>query len=125
MKEVEEDRLSTAQRAAKEWGKTVVLKGANTVVAAPDGETKINNAANPALASAGTGDVLSGAIAGLAAQGLSPLQAAACGVYLHSRAAETVSREIGDAGVIATDLLPVLPRVIKALKGGGLNVTGY
>ena len=117
VKEVEQDRLSTAQRSAKEWGKTVVLKGANTIVAAPGGEAKINNAANPALASAGTGDVLSGAIAGLAAQGLSPLQAAACGVYLHSRAAETVSRELGNAGVIATDLLPALPRVIKALRG--------
>lgn len=116
VKEVEEDRLPTAQRSAKEWGKTVVLKGANTVVAAPGGEAKINNAANPALASAGTGDVLSGAIAGLAAQGLSPLQAAACGVYLHSRAGEAVSRELGDTGVIATDLLPALPRVIKALR---------
>jgi len=125
VKEVEEDRLSTVQRSAREWEKTIVLKGANTVVAASGGEAKINNAANPALASAGTGDVLSGAIAGLVAQGLSPLQAAACGVYLHSRAGEAVSRELGNAGVIATDLLPALPRVIKALKGGGLNVTGY
>jgi NAD(P)H-hydrate epimerase len=117
VKEVEEDRLSTVQRSAREWEKTIVLKGANTVVAAPGGEAKINNAANPALASAGTGDVLSGAIAGLAAQGLSSLQAAACGVYLHSRAGEAVAGELGDAGVIATDLLPALPRVIKALRG--------
>jgi len=117
-KEVQGSRLSIAQRSAKKWKKTVVLKGANTIVAAPNGEAKVNNAANPALASAGTGDVLAGAIAGLAAQGLSLFHAAACGVYLHSRAGDIVVEELGDAGVIATDLLPVLPRVIKALREG-------
>ncbi len=115
-KEVQESRLSITQRSAREWGKTVVLKGANTIVAVPSGAAKVNNAANPALASAGAGDVLSGVIAGLAAQGLSLFQAAACGVYLHSRAGGIVAEELGDAGVIATDLLPALPRVIKALK---------
>jgi len=115
-KEVQESRLSITQRSAREWGKTVVLKGANTIVAVPSEAAKVNNAANPALASAGTGDVLSGVIAGLAAQGLSLFHAAACGVYLHSRAGEIVAEELGDAGVIATDLLPALPRVIKALK---------
>ena len=117
-KEVQGGRLSITQRSAKEWKKTVVLKGANTIVATPNGEAKVNNAANPALASAGTGDVLAGAIAGLAAQGLSLFHAAACGVYLHSRAGEIVAEELGDAGVIATDLLPVLPKVIKALREG-------
>ncbi|MBA7504047.1 Bifunctional NAD(P)H-hydrate repair enzyme Nnr [subsurface metagenome] len=117
-KEVQGSRLSITQRSAKKWKKTVVLKGANTIVAAPNGEAKVNNAANPALASAGTGDVLAGAIAGLAAQGLSLFDAAACGVYLHSRAGDIVAEELGDAGVIATDLLPVLPRVIKALREG-------
>jgi len=115
-KEVQESRLSITQRSAREWGKTVVLKGANTIVAVPSEAAKVNNAANPALASAGTGDVLSGVIAGLAAQGLSLFHAAACGVYLHSRAGGIVAEELGDAGVIATDLLPALPRVIKALK---------
>ncbi len=117
-KEVQGSRLSITQRSAKKWKKTVVLKGANTIVAAPNGEAKVNNAANPALASAGTGDVLAGAIAGLAAQRLSLFDAAACGVYLHSRAGDIVAEELGDAGVIATDLLPVLPRVIKALREG-------
>jgi len=117
-KEVQGSRLSITQRSAKKWKKTVVLKGANTIVAAPNGEAKVNNVANPALASAGTGDVLAGAIAGLAAQGLSLFDAAACGVYLHSRAGDIVTEELGDAGVIATDLLPVLPRVIKALREG-------
>jgi len=118
IEEVQGGRLSITRRSAKEWKKTVVLKGANTIVAAPNGEAKVNNAANPALASAGTGDVLAGAIAGLAAQRLSLFDAAACGVYLHSRAGDIVAEELGDAGVIATDLLPVLPRVIKALREG-------
>jgi len=95
----------------------VVLKGAYTVIAAPDGRAKLNPSANPALASAGTGDVLSGAIAGLLAQGLPSFDAACCGVYLHSAAAEMVREELGDAGMVASDLLPVLPKVINRLKG--------
>jgi len=85
-------------------------------VATSDGRARINQSANAGLASAGTGDVLSGAIAGLVAQGLSLFDAAACGVYLHAQAGEMVRQEIGEAGVLASDLLPVLPKVIKALK---------
>ena len=72
--------------------------------------------ANPGLASAGTGDVLAGAIAGLAAQGLSLFDAATLGVYLHGKAGDMVKDIIGDTGMIATDLLPALPVVIKQLK---------
>jgi len=68
------------------------------------------------LASAGTGDVLTGVIAGLVAQGLSLFDAAACGVYLHGQAGEMVRRELGEAGMLAGDLLPALPRVIMRLK---------
>lgn len=113
---VQSDRLGIAKKVAMEWQKTVVLKGAYTVVAAPDGQSCINPAANPGLASAGTGDVLSGVIAGLVAQGLPLFEAAACGVYLHSEAGEMVRDKLGDAGMIATDLLPVLPLAIKRLK---------
>ena len=70
----------------------------------------------PVLASAGTGDVLAGAIAGLAAQGLSPADAAVCGVYLHGQAGEAVRERIGDTGMIAGDLLPELPLVIKRIR---------
>jgi NAD(P)H-hydrate epimerase len=94
----------------------VVLKGAYTVVAASDGRARISPVANSGLASAGTGDVLSGAIAGLVAQGLSLFDAAACGVHLHSQAGEVVKRELGEAGMMAGDLLPALPRAIKSLK---------
>jgi hydroxyethylthiazole kinase-like uncharacterized protein yjeF len=113
---LQQDRLEIAQKASAEWQKVVVLKGAYTIVAAPDGRTKISPEANPGLASAGTGDVLSGVIAGLAAQGLSSFDAAACGVYLHAQAGNLVRQEMGDAGMLASDLLPVLPQVIKSLK---------
>ena len=119
IKEVQAKRLSVASEAATLWHKTVVLKGAYTVVAAPDGRIRINPSANPGLASAGTGDVLAGAIAGLAAQGLSPFDAAVAGVFLHSQAGEIVKGELGDAGMIASDLLPVLPTVIKNIKKVG------
>lgn len=111
-------RSEVARQAAQDWHKTVVLKGAHTVVASPDGAAMISPFANPGLASAGTGDVLAGAIAGLAAQGLPPAAAAACGVYLHGAAGEVVKCELGDAGMVASDLLPVLPTVIKSIKGG-------
>ncbi len=114
--EVQSDRVRIAKKMAQEWHKTIVLKGAYTVVANPEGQSALNLVANPGLASAGTGDVLSGIIAGLMAQGLSFFDAAACGVYLHSEAGEMVKARLGDAGMIATDLLPELPLVIKRLK---------
>ncbi len=116
--EIERDRLRVARDQAALWGKTVVLKGAHTVVASPSGEAKISPVANPGLASAGTGDVLAGAIAGVMAQGLKPLAAASCGVYLHGAAGESVGAKLGDAGIIASDLLPTLPKVIKKIKEG-------
>jgi hydroxyethylthiazole kinase-like uncharacterized protein yjeF len=116
VEEVQSDRAGIAAKLAVEWHKTVVLKGAYTVIADPDGSPRISPIANPGLASAGTGDVLSGVIAGLAAQGLPLADAAACGVYLHGEAGEMVREKLGDAGMIATDLLPVLPVVIKQLK---------
>jgi NAD(P)H-hydrate epimerase len=114
--EVQLDRLGLAKKMAAEWHKTVVLKGANTVIAAPDGRSQISHVANAGLASAGTGDVLAGAIAGLLAQGLNLFDAAAAGVYIHGMAGEAVKARLGDAGMIASDLLPELPVVIKRLK---------
>ena len=116
VEEVQQDRQEMAKRVSLDWKKTVVLKGADTVIANPDGQSRISPVANPGLASAGTGDVLSGAIAGLLAQGLSLFDAAALGVYLHAEAGEVVRAKLGDAGMIATDLLPALPQVIKQLR---------
>ncbi|MFC1935334.1 NAD(P)H-hydrate dehydratase [Chloroflexota bacterium] len=114
--QVQEQRLETARQAAEMWGQVVVLKGAFTVIASPEGIARISPFANPGLASAGTGDVLAGAIGGLLAQGLSPVDAATCGVYLHGAAAEELRHQLGDAGLMASDLLPEIPRRIKALK---------
>ena len=114
--EVQSDRVGIAKRIALEWNKTVVLKGAYTVIVSPDGQTRISPVANSGLASAGTGDVLAGIIAGLVGQGLSLSNAAACGVYLHGKAGDMVRDQIGDTGMTATDLLPVLPLVIRQIK---------
>ncbi len=113
---IQSDRAGIARGLASKWHKTIVLKGAYTVIAAPDGHCRISPIANPGLASAGTGDVLAGAIAGLMAQGLSLFDAAALGVYLHGKAGEIVKDIIGHAGMMATDLLSALPVVIKRLK---------
>jgi len=115
--DIQADRLGVALHQAARWGVTVILKGAHTVVAYPDGRARISPFANPALASGGTGDVLAGAVAGLVAQGLEPFDAAALGVYLHGRAGEKVRRELGEAGLLAGDLLPNLPLVIKEIGG--------
>ncbi len=116
VEEVQSDRSGIAGRFAAEWRKTIVLKGAYTVIAGPDGRCRVSPFANPGLASAGTGDVLAGAIAGLLAQGLSFFDAGCLGVYLHGEAGEMIRNMLGDAGMIATDLLPALPIVIKQLK---------
>ena len=106
------DRLELARRKASEWQVTLVLKGACTIIANPDGRVRINWLANPALATAGTGDVLAGMITGLLAQQVKPFDAASAGVYLHSAAAELVSAEIGDRGLLASDLLAKIPRAM-------------
>jgi ADP-dependent NAD(P)H-hydrate dehydratase / NAD(P)H-hydrate epimerase len=115
MKEIEADRERVAIEWATHWGHVVVLKGAFTVIAAPDGRSISLPFANPALATAGSGDVLAGTIAALRAQGLAAYEAAVCGAYLHGVAGEIARREIGSAGVLAGDLLTRLPRALAAL----------
>ncbi len=117
--EIQSDRLGITRRFAAEWHQTIVLKGAYTVIATTDGRCRVSPFANPGLASAGTGDVLAGVIAGLVAQGLTPFDAASLGVYLHGRAGEIVKERLGDTGMIASDLLPELPVTIKQLKNRG------
>lgn len=116
VEKIQSDRAGVTERKSQEWHKTLVLKGAYSVVASPDEPLKISPWANPGLATAGTGDVLGGIIAGLVGQGLPPAEAAAAGVYLHGLAGETVREKMGDAGMIASDLLPELPLAIKKLK---------
>ena len=116
--EVEADRIGTARRAATAWGVTVLLKGAYTVAAAPDGRARVLPFANPALATAGTGDVLAGCIAALLAQGLAAFDAASLGAFLHAAAGQLAAEEFGEAGVVAGDLLPLLPKAIQTLRDG-------
>ena len=113
------DRVAAAGDAAAKWGKVVVLKGPFTVVASPGGHAILSPFANPGLATAGTGDILAGVIVGLLAQGLDIGSAAALGVYLHGAAGERVRDQLGDTGMLASDLLPELPRAIKDLRVGG------
>ena len=113
---INEDRIAVARAKASEWDQVVVLKGAYTVVAAPDGRVTVLPFANPGLATAGTGDVLAGAIVGLLAQGLEPFDAAICGAYLHGLAGQIVSERTGDVGMLAGDLLPALPEAIARLE---------
>ena len=115
--EIEADRISVASRFAQTWGHVVVLKGAFTVVAAPDGQTVVMPFANPALATAGSGDVLAGAIAGLRAQGLDAFDAALCGAYIHGLSGHNARAEIGESGVVAGDLLERLPAALRQLTG--------
>jgi hydroxyethylthiazole kinase-like uncharacterized protein yjeF len=97
-------RLAATVDAAATWGSVVVLKGARTVIAQPDGAASIAPFENPALATGGTGDVLSGTIGSLLAQGLSPYTAARLGVYLHGVAGDSGRERFGDAGLLASDL---------------------
>ncbi len=113
---IEADREGVAARFAQEWHQVVVLKGARTVIADPEGKVVVNPHSNPALASAGTGDVLSGIIGGLLAQGQPPFVAAVTGVFLHGAAGDEASSRMGDAGVLASDLLPLIPLVIRRLR---------
>lgn len=102
---VNADRIGIAQSAAADWGHIVVLKGAFTVIAAPDGRVALNPFADPALATAGTGDVLSGLIAGLLAQGMAPFEAAVAGAYIHGLAGQMAGELVGSRAAMATDVL--------------------
>ncbi len=109
----ERDRVELAQALAKKWGCILLLKGAFTVIAAPDGRSAILPFANPALAAAGSGDVLSGIIVSLLGQGLEPYEAAAAGGYIHGAAAQLAGVELG---LLAGELADFVPGVISKLK---------
>jgi NAD(P)H-hydrate epimerase len=116
--EVQARRLDLARDTAAKFGVTLVLKGAQTVVAAPDGRASINSTGNPALASGGTGDVLTGLMGGFLAQGLAPWDAARLGVYLHGLAADFFVSRHGQRGMIAGDLLAIWPQMVAEFSRG-------
>ena len=115
--EIQEDRFSVASRFAKEWNQIVVLKGAFTLIAAPDGRLTVIPVASPALARAGTGDVLAGVIVGLRAQGLDAFDAAVAGAWIHAQAGLYAADDMGgSASVLASDVLNSVPDVIAELS---------
>lgn len=115
IEEVKREPLRTARRAADELGAVVVLKGRETFIVGPGGETYSNRAGNVGLATSGSGDVLSGIIAGFVARGAAPLDAAAWGVYVHALAGDRLAEITGGLGFLARELLGEIPRVTNEL----------
>ena len=114
--EVNGDRVGVARAFAAENRCHLVLKGARTVMATPEGRVSINPTGNPGMASGGMGDVLAGIVAGFLAQGLAPEDAVRLGVYLHGRTGDRVADDRGGVGLIASDVVDDLPRAINELK---------
>jgi hydroxyethylthiazole kinase-like uncharacterized protein yjeF len=114
--EVQADRITVAKSCAASYNAIVVLKGNRTVIATPDQEVYINPTGNPGMATGGTGDVLTGMIGGLLAQGLPPLEAAKWGVYLHGLAGDIAAQEIGEIPLIASDIIDYLPDALTEVK---------
>jgi ADP-dependent NAD(P)H-hydrate dehydratase / NAD(P)H-hydrate epimerase len=113
--QVEDDRFETAREFAARYGIYLVLKGARTIIAAPDGRMAINGSGNPGMASGGMGDVLTGILVALMAQGYEPFSACRIGVFLHGYAADLVAAEKGEVGMAAVDVQERLPYAFKQL----------
>lgn len=123
--EIQRNRIEVARRFAQEHKVILVLKGACTIVASPQGQIFINPTGNPAMASGGMGDALTGMIGGFLAQGYPPLEAAQLGVYLHGLAGDFSTFQKGERGIIATDLIDATPRVLQALSTGAEQLDGF
>jgi NAD(P)H-hydrate epimerase len=110
---VQRDRFASARELARRFNAVVVLKGAGSLIAAPDGELALCPWGNPGMASGGMGDVLTGVIVGLLGQGLSAFDAAQLGVALHARAGDAAARERGSVGLAASDLFAPMQRALN------------
>jgi NAD(P)H-hydrate epimerase len=119
--DLERDRLAAPRRFAQEWNAVVVLKGAPTVIAAPDGRCRINPTGNPGMATAGMGDVLTGILAGFIAQGLAPYDAACAAVFVHGLAADLAHARVGTLALVAGDVTATLPQVLCRLEAAGVR----
>lgn len=111
--EVQENRLETAQEAARELGAVIVLKGAHTLIAAPDAAVSVNLTGNAGMARGGSGDLLAGMIASFAAQGMPPFQAAVSGVHLHGLAGDRTAERLSMQGMLPSDMLQELPMLFN------------
>jgi NAD(P)H-hydrate epimerase len=113
---IQADRIGAARDAARWHGMVIVLKGANTVIAAPDGRAFVNPTGNPGMATGGMGDVLTGMIGAFLAQGLPPLDAALLGVFLHGRSGDWAAKRQGEIALIAADVVGELPHVLRTYQ---------
>ena len=113
---IEARRIDAALEWSARWGCVVVLKGAPTITASPDGRATVNPTGNPGMATAGMGDVLAGAITALLGQGLAPHDAAAVGVFAHGLAGDLAASEQGATGIVAGDVAARLPRALQAVR---------
>jgi NAD(P)H-hydrate epimerase len=118
-REVGTRRLHWARRAAARARAIVVLKGDDTIVAEPEGRAAVSRGGVAALATAGTGDVLSGVIGAYLAKGMHPLHAACAGVHVHACAGRLAARQIGEEGVIARDVIEALPGALRSMQAPG------
>lgn len=116
--DIQSDRITVARAFAEQHGVVVVLKGAGTVIAQPDGTVFINPTGNPGMAAGGMGDVLTGIIAGLVTQGMPIAAAARCGVYLHGLAADRMARLTAPVGYLATEVMDALPEAMQEMLTG-------
>jgi NAD(P)H-hydrate epimerase len=123
MSEVQANRIATAERARDKFGCNIVLKGAHTVVATVDGTTWIIPCGNPGMATAGSGDVLSGIIGGLLAQGMPAQHAAVAGTYLHAAAGDLAAHTHGEDGMVASSITEALPTVLSEIRLGEFTGT--
>ncbi len=117
---VESNRVATAREAAARFGCVVLLKGASTVVAAPDGRTAVNSSGSAALATGGSGDVLTGVLGACLARRLQPFEAALSAAYLHGAAGEVAGARCGAPGAVAGDVVAAIPEALRRLRAGEL-----
>jgi NAD(P)H-hydrate epimerase len=121
---VQENRLQAVRDLAAAHSCHVVLKGYRTLIAAADGHVDVNPTGNPGLATAGTGDVLTGMAAGFLAQGLEPGEALRCAVYLHGRAADLAARDVGELPLLASDVIDYLPHALRSISAQAERESG-
>lgn len=115
--QIELHRVEIAGKSAQKLRCTIALKGAPTVTGTPGGETYVNSTGNPGMATAGTGDVLTGMIAGLVGQGMPPEKATYSGVFLHGMAGDIAAEKLGERSLLALDILEHIPHTFKVLAG--------
>lgn len=116
IEKVQSDRINIAQKFAMKFRVVVVLKGVFTIIATPKGQIFVNPTGNPGMAKGGSGDILSGMIASFVAQGLTLVDSAMCGVFLHGLAGDTCAHRISQYGMTPTDMLDVIPHLFKDLN---------